>query len=163
MNRAGCLQHVCQTDLGRIRFTLEGERLVAIDLPGRETAERARPADSGLAREVARQLQAFGKDPGFVFDLPIASQGTEFQRRVWTALRAIPAGEVRTYGELAKILGSAARAVGGACRANPLPLVVPCHRVIAACGLGGFAGRTSGPETVLKRRLLIREGVRLAP
>lgn len=162
MSKTGSVHYVCATALGRIHFTLRNERLVAIELPGRAGPPASRPARSGLAREVARQLQAFGEDPRFVFDLPIAPDGTRFQRRVWAALRAIPAGEVKTYGEVARTLGSVARAVGGACRANPLPLVVPCHRVIATGGLGGFAGNTTGPEVELKRRLLAREGARLA-
>jgi len=156
MSESGCVHYVCPTALGRIHFTLRDERLVAIELPGRPGPAAARPAGSGLAGEVARQLRAFGEDPRFVFDLPIELHGTDFQQRVWAALRAIPAGEVKTYGEVARALGSVARAVGGACRANPLPLVVPCHRVIAAGGLGGFAGNTSGPEVEVKRRLLAR-------
>ena len=158
MNENGNGHYVCATALGRIHFTLRNERLVAIELPGRPGPPASRPAVSGLAREVARQLQAFGEDPRFVFDLPIDPRGTGFQQRVWAALRTIPAGEMKTYGEVAREVGSVARAVGGACRANPLPLVVPCHRVIAASGLGGFAGNTAGPELELKRRLLSREG-----
>ena len=83
--------------------------------------------------------------------------GTEFQQRVWNELRRIPRGETRSYGEIARALGQpkSARAVGGACGANPLPVLVPCHRVLAATGkLGGFSG---GPEW--KRRLLGREGI----
>ncbi len=154
-------RYYCRTVLGRIAFTLRDGRLAAIDLPGAGEAGDAMPVVEGLATEVARQLEAWAADPRFVFSLPLAPAGTPFQRRVWRALRAIPPGEVRTYGELARQLGSSARAVGGACRANPLPLVVPCHRVVAAGGPGGFAGRTQGAALALKRRLLAREGVRL--
>jgi methylated-DNA-[protein]-cysteine S-methyltransferase len=73
-------------------------------------------------------------------------------------LRSIPPGRTRTYGELASKLGTSARAVGGACRANPCPVVVPCHRVVAANGLGGFAGDTSGRKLEVKRWLLRHEG-----
>ena len=77
-------------------------------------------------------------------------------------MQAIPAGEVRRYGQLADALGSSARAVGGACRANPVPLVVPCHRVVAAHGLGGFGGATGGKRLSVKQRLLEGEGVSCA-
>lgn len=83
--------------------------------------------------------------------------GTPFQCRVWEALRTIPPGTTWTYGVLAKHLGSGARAVGGACRANPCPIVVPCHRVVARRGLGGFGGDTDGRRLALKRWLLEHE------
>lgn len=89
-------------------------------------------------------------------DFSIRSKGTEFQMKVWMLLVQIPAGEVTSYGDIAKALGTAPRAVGGACRANPLPIIVPCHRVIAADGsLGGYSGG-KGLET--KRKLLKHEG-----
>ncbi len=159
MSAKGSSVHFCHTPLGRIVFTLRGDRLVALNLPGAAEAGAARPAGKGLAAEVARQLLAWLADPRFVFDLPLAPAGSGFRLRVWSALQAIPPGEVRTYGELARQLGSSARAVGGACRANPLPLVVPCHRVVSAAGIGGFAGHRTGPALAMKRRLLAREGV----
>src|SRR5574340_1004504 len=92
-----------------------------------------------LAREAARQLRAYLADPRVVFDLPLAPAGSEFQRRVWRGISAIPLGATRTYGELAAELHSAPRAVGQACGRNPYPLVVPCHRVVAGGGArGGF-------------------------
>lgn len=110
-----------------------------------------------LARAVCAQLQAYFADPDTRFDLPLAARGTRFQQRVWRALRRIPAGRVRSYGELARTLKSAPRAVGGACRANPIPIVVPCHRVVAAAGLGGFMGVTRGRALAIKRWLLEHE------
>jgi len=112
---------------------------------------------SGPGAEVIRQLDAWAEDPRHVFDLPLAPAGTPFRLRVWQALRTIPAGETRTYGELARRLGTSPRAIGGACAANPLPLFVPCHRVVAAVGSGGFAGQRAGPMPALKRRLLAME------
>lgn len=111
-----------------------------------------------LTRGVWVQLQAYLCDPGFRFSIPVRAAGTPFQRRVWKALTAIPGGSVRSYGELAQLLGTSARAVGGACRANPVPLIVPCHRVVAAAALGGFAGCTEGPSLAHKRWLLAHEG-----
>jgi methylated-DNA-[protein]-cysteine S-methyltransferase len=74
-------------------------------------------------------------------------------------LQKIPFGKVKTYGELAKILNTSARAVGNACRRNPVPLIVPCHRIVAATGIGGYAGRTSGDVHNIKRELLQHEGL----
>lgn len=111
-----------------------------------------------LAKEAVRQLRAYIKDPGFVFGLPLAPAGTGFQRRVWSGISAIPSGSTLTYGALAQSLGSAPRAVGNACGANPYPLVVPCHRVVAAHGLGGFARQRGGFLLDVKRWLLAHEG-----
>lgn len=119
-------------------------------------AEQA--ADNPLAAEVVRQLRAYLADPGFRFDLPVRPAGTAFQRRVWAQIAAIPSRSTRSYGDLARDLHNAPRAVGQACGANPYPLVVPCHRVIAGNGgLGGFARRRGGFLLDVKRWLLAHE------
>lgn len=111
-----------------------------------------------LAQEAVRQLRAYLQDPRFNFSLPLRPQGTAFQRRVWQGIAAIPAGETLTYGELAAALRSGPRAVGNACGANPYPLVVPCHRVVASGGgLGGFARQRGGFLLDVKRWLLAHE------
>lgn len=115
-----------------------------------------------LVIEACRQLERYLEDPHFRFDLPLALDGTAFRRRVWEALLRIPMGEVLTYGELANRLGTVARPLGGACGNNPVPPVVPCHRVVAREGLGGFMGCTDGHPMEVKRWLLRHEGV-LAP
>jgi methylated-DNA-[protein]-cysteine S-methyltransferase len=76
------------------------------------------------------------------FGVPLSPAGSEFQLRVWREMQAIPRGETRTYGDLARAVGSAPRAIGMACGANPIPIIIPCHRVIAATGLGGYSGGT---------------------
>lgn len=115
----------------------------------------------GPANEIAAlacsQLNAYLSDPGYRFDLPLALGGTLFQGRVWQALREIPSGTTVTYGELARRLGTAPRPVGGACRANRIPLVIPCHRVVGQEGLGGFLGGTGGDPLEIKRWLLMHE------
>jgi methylated-DNA-[protein]-cysteine S-methyltransferase len=120
------------------------------------------PRRNTLAYLVCVQLQSYLDNPEFVFDLPLKLAGTRHQLAVWEAMQAIPAGETRTYGELAKAIGSSARAVGGACGANPLPMVVPCHRVVGSGGaLGGFMGaREEGFELSIKRWLLAHEAAR---
>ena len=116
------------------------------------------PPRTLLAKEAVRQLRAWLQDPHFVFGLPLAPAGTHFQRRVWQAIAAIPTGETQSYDVIATQLGSGARAVGNACGANPYPVIVPCHRVIAANqGLGGFARNRGGFLLDIKRWLLEHE------
>jgi methylated-DNA-[protein]-cysteine S-methyltransferase len=106
------------------------------------------------------QIQAYLDDPRYEFELPLKLGGTRHRLAVWEAMQRIPAGKTRTYGEVAQELHSSARAVGGACGANPIPLVVPCHRIVASGGsLGGFMGaREEGFELGIKRWLLEHEG-----
>jgi len=112
-----------------------------------------------LLQEAARQLAAYFDRRLRAFDLPLDPAGTPFQKRVQDALRRIPFGETSSYGEIARDLGSAARAVGGACRANPIPIVIPCHRVLATAGrMGGFSG---GAGPVTKSWLLDLEQARM--
>ncbi len=128
-------------------------------------ARGAPAALAPLVRELHEQLLAYCRDPRRLPDLPLRPAGSAFQRRVWAALREIPVGRTLRYGELAKQLDSAARAVGQACAANPYAPLVPCHRVVAAHGLGGFAGSTDGAGELLriKRWLLLHEGALPAP
>jgi len=111
-----------------------------------------------LAAEAVRQIQAYLNDPAFQFGLPLRPYGTAFQRRVWAQIAAIPPGRTDTYGQLAKMLKNAPRAVGQACGANPFPLIVPCHRVVATGGgLGGFSRQGGGFLLDVKRWLLKHE------
>lgn len=118
------------------------------------------PADE-LAERAVRQVECYLSDPDFRFDLPLAEAGTAFQRRVWDVIAAIPRGQVQTYGQVAKVIRSAPRAVGQACGANWFPLVIPCHRVTASGGLGGFSNHDdeTGFHLGVKRWLLKHEGV----
>lgn len=114
-------------------------------------------AASGFAAQVTAELEAYLRDGGHPVALPVRVSGTPFQRRVWEQLQRIPPGSCATYGALAHELRTSARAIGGACRANPVPLVVPCHRVIAAAGIGGFAGFLEGGMLAIKSWLLEHE------
>jgi methylated-DNA-[protein]-cysteine S-methyltransferase len=118
------------------------------------------PPRNSIAHLACVQIHAYLENPRFEFDLPLMLSGTRHRLAVWEAMQRIPAGKTRSYGELARDLGSSARAVGGACGANPIPLVVPCHRVVAANrALGGFMGeRAEGFELSIKRWLLEHEG-----
>lgn len=114
------------------------------------------PQDA-ISRRACTQLQAYLADPLFSFDLPLALHGTAFQSRVWQALRQIPSGSTQSYGELARRLSSAPRAVGQACGANPVPVIIPCHRVLARDGLGGFMNSAGSDPLAIKRWLLQHE------
>ena len=116
-----------------------------------------------LAREVCRQLEAYLADPRFHFDLPLQACGTPYQQKVWRALLNIPAGQCATYGALARQLGSAPRAIGQACGANPIPLIIPCHRVLGRQGIGGFMNHGDGRPLQIKRWLLEHEHVECRP
>jgi methylated-DNA-[protein]-cysteine S-methyltransferase len=106
---------------------------------------------------IAAEISAYFKNPGHRFNLPLKPQGTPFQLRVWQALLAIPAGETRSYQELAQELKTSPRALGNACRKNPLPLLIPCHRVLAKSGLGGYCGAITGEFIKIKQFLLQHE------
>lgn len=110
-----------------------------------------------LAREVCVQLQRYFDDPHNLFTLPLDLRGTPHQKKVWHALQGIPCGLTRHYGDLARELNSAAQAVGQACGANPIPIIVPCHRVVSKVGLGGFMRHASGGALDIKRWLLAHE------
>ena len=115
------------------------------------------PAKNPLAARAAEQLERYRENPDATFDLPLLIEGSALERGVWDAMCAIPRGRTRTYGEIARELGADPRAIGQACGDNRLPLVIPCHRVVAASGLGGFAHATSGYLLEAKRWLLMHE------
>jgi len=147
---------ILATPFARIGIRAEGEAIVTVQYLAMD-APRIAPADP-LAREAAAQIDAYLRDPKHVFRLPCAPRGTPHQRRVWDAIAAIPSGATRTYGELARALGSGPRAVGAACGSNPIPLIVPCHRVVAAGGqLGGFMHSRTDFPLGIKRWLLAHE------
>jgi len=117
--------------------------------------------ENALAERAVRQIERYREDPDAKFDLPLLIEGTEFQRRVWEAMCAIPRGRTLTYGEMARKLDGGgydtARIVGQACGDNRLPIVIPCHRVVAADGIGGFGHSTNGFLLEAKRWLLMHE------
>ena len=119
-------------------------------------APEVAPQDA-LAERAARQLERYRDDPDTAFDLPLLIEGTALQKAVWDAMCAIPRGRTRTYGELARELGAEPRAIGQACGDNRLPIVIPCHRVVAADGIGGFGHATGGYLIEAKRWLLLHE------
>lgn len=134
--------------------------LAGIDFLPPETPVRAANIPAVQALQV--ELAAYYANPAHRFRLACLPPGTLFRRRVWAAIAAIPAGRTRTYGEIARDLGSAPRAVGQAVGDNPLPILIPCHRVLAANGLGGFMHGRAGFPLAVKRWLLRHEGLPVA-
>jgi len=120
------------------------------------------PRSNTIAHLACVQLMAYLDNPNFKFDLPLKLSGTKHQVDVWQGIRKIPAGKTRTYGDLAGEIGSSPRAVGTACGQNPIPVIVPCHRIVAASGgLGGFMGGKLENPLVIKQWLLKHEGALL--
>ena len=136
--------------IGTLTIDEEGDAIVAI-----RWADAPSGNGSALLDEAARQLSAYFESRLSCFDLPLRPGGSPFEARVWAAMQAIPYGETRCYGDLATAVGSAPRAVGRACGRNPIPIVIPCHRVLAKGGLGGYSGE-GGLAT--KTQLLALEG-----
>ncbi len=140
-----------ETPLGRVTLVASGDALTGLHW-GRAGREDASP----LLDEAAVQLAAYFAGGRRSFDLPLSPHGTAHDGAVWQAMRDIPPGGTRSYGDVARTVGSSPRAVGGACRRNPLPIIVPCHRIVAVNGaLGGWSG-PGGAEG--KRFLLALEG-----
>lgn len=141
----------------RLGLIFAGEHISEIDFVG--SKQHYVLSNLVAVQYVISQLQEYFLDPKAMFSLELEVSGTPFQKRVWRQLQRIPAGETRTYGELAKRMHTSPRAVGAACRSNPLPVIIPCHRVVAANGMGGFMGKQSGRAMMIKQWLLRHEGV----
>ena len=152
---------IMTSPIGRIGIRLDAlDQVIALDFLG--ARGRSRPARSLAARRVVAALMGYFADPSVPFTIPLVPVGTAHQLAVWNALQEIPVGTTRSYGDLARQIGSSARAVGQACRSNPIPIVIPCHRIVARNGAGGYSGATTGPELAIKHWLLAHEGARIA-
>jgi methylated-DNA-[protein]-cysteine S-methyltransferase len=143
------------TPIGVLGIRCDDHALEGIDwLPATAKPERARNA---LAQTVCEQLLAYFANPDAKFSVSLKLNGTAHQQKVWRAMCNIPRGKTRSYGEVATELKSAAQAVGQACGANPIPIIVPCHRIVGKSSLGGFIHQASGNALDIKRWLLAHE------
>lgn len=143
--------------LGTIRIESDGEAITALRWSKDGWPDERE--DSDLHAEAAAQLEAYFAGTRGDFDLPVRPAGSNFQRAVWAAMQAIPKGATRTYGDVAGEIGASARAVGTACGQNPIPVIIPCHRIVGANGkLGGFSAAGGVEDKVW---LLRHEGVLL--
>jgi methylated-DNA-[protein]-cysteine S-methyltransferase len=148
---------VLPAPFGALGVRLAGGALAGLDFLPPDTG--LRPCGSAAVHRVAHELEAYYADPHHVWRLVLAPAGTLFRQRVWQVLAAIPAGQTRTYGDIARELASSPRAVGQAVGDNPIPIIIPCHRVLAAHGLGGFMHSEGGFPLIVKRWLLHHEGI----
>jgi methylated-DNA-[protein]-cysteine S-methyltransferase len=143
--------------VGRLALEAEGDALTGVRWAGAGERARDNSNQSPVLKEARYQLERYFARKLRTFDLPLAAKGTDFQKSVWKMMREIPYGETATYGGIAMALGSGPRAVGTACGRNPIPIIVPCHRVLGSGGReGGFSG---GLGLSTKRQLLALEGV----
>jgi methylated-DNA-[protein]-cysteine S-methyltransferase len=149
-----------QTPFAHLGIRVKQDRLAAIDFI---RADSEIKPDNEPVAAICNQIRCYLNKPNqaYRFSIPYLLEGTPFQKKVWSELVKIPAGKVVSYGALAKKLGTSARAVGNACRKNPLPVVIPCHRVVSSNGIGGYAGAISGDLHDIKRWLLEHEGAML--
>ena len=144
---------VVNTSLGCIEITEQSGFIIGVAWSKGLASELH--SESSLLQEAAAQITAYFKGDITQFTLPIKAEGTEFQQQIWDEMQKIPYGQVVTYGDVAQKIGSHARAVGSACGKNPIPVIIPCHRIVGQAGLGGFSAG-EGQET--KLQLLKLEG-----
>lgn len=148
---------VVAAPFGAVGISARGMQIAIELLPEKYQPKQS---ENKTVKLVASQIETYFSNPFNEFNLPIVYRGTPFQKRVWQVISAIPIGQVLTYGEIAQKIGSGSRAVANACGANNVPLVIPCHRVVAKNGLGGFMqGNPKGLD--IKKWLLNHEGIQV--
>jgi methylated-DNA-[protein]-cysteine S-methyltransferase len=140
--------------LTQLGFTFQQGKLATLEFLA--ASPKKLPQDI-LSKQIRNELAQYANNPRHKFNIPLHLNGTEFQKKVWRALQTIPTGKTLTYGELAKKLQTSPRAIGQACRTNPIPVIIPCHRIVAANHLGGYAGKQSGKMMKIKTCLLEHE------
>lgn len=155
---------ILPSPIGNLRITLQDDVITKVNVARIKLSTlfadnliRGSKQSTDATKEITQQLQTYFQHPSHIFTLKTNPHGTPFQQRVWQALTQIPAGTTLTYGELAKKLKSSPRAVGQACRRNPIPVIIPCHRVVGATSIGGYAGETQGEIADIKQWLLRHE------
>lgn len=152
------------SQIGDLILEFEGEKLVSLFVNDKTTVKKQFSSSEENNKKIGfiqEQLKKYFSSAIPFSGLSLAPNGTPFQKSVWKELCKIPLSETRTYGDIAQKLNSSPRAVGNACRKNPIAIIVPCHRVVSAKGIGGYAGETEGKEIMVKRWLLNHEGVQL--
>lgn len=146
---------VFSTSMGKLGVVVDAGQVAAIDfLQGQASLQK--PKNKAVSRIVSK-IKGYFLKPQTKFNLIINLQGMLLQQKIWRLLQKIPVGKTITYGELAQKVGTSPRVIGNACRLNPLPIIIPCHRVIAKSGLGGYCGQVRGKPSKIKRWLLQHE------
>ena len=155
MNQAEEFQFVLPSPIGGLGLNLSSKGVTQIGyLSGRA---KTKIPKQGLALEVYKQLIDYFELRRNEFNLPLDIHGTPYQKKVWRAVSKIPYGKSKAYSDIAKNIHSGPRAVGNACRHNPIPIIIPCHRVVKINGIGGYCGKTSGTQIQQKDWLLQHE------
>jgi methylated-DNA-[protein]-cysteine S-methyltransferase len=146
---------IIPSPIGKIGIVIKDNQLSALRFLSDATP--LQPAISTASQEVALALSSYFTYRNCTFNLNFSLDGSEFQKAVWHTLKSIPFNKTITYGELAQQFQTSPRAIGQACRTNPIPIIIPCHRVIAAKHLGGYAGKRDGKLMEIKKWLLLHE------
>lgn len=146
---------VIASPLGKLGLTITNNKLAKIQFLPSNT--RLLAAQNSIARQITTKIKKYFCNPKLQFKLPIQIKGTPLQQKIWQILQKIPCGKTVTYGELAQKIGTSPRVIGNACRRNPIPIVIPCHRVVAAKGFGGYCGKTCNDFLKIKKWLLMHE------
>ena len=146
---------IISTPLIFMELIADKTHLLAINFIDKPTSEQTNLPP--VIQQAQNDINAYLKNPTHEFTTPYKLTGTSLQQKIWKLLTTIPAKETKTYGELASALHTSPRVVGNACRANPIPIIIPCHRVVAANGLGGYAGQKKGSMFNIKTTLLDHE------
>lgn len=150
---------IIKTPVGNVELSLADNCLLGLIFTNETPSAPTKITD--FAKHVTTALNDYFSNGSHTFDVPLRLEGTPFQKRVWSALQQIPYGQTLTYGELAKQLNTSPRAIGNACRRNPTPIIVPCHRIVGQNGLTGYAGQTQGASMNIKHYLLTHETTNL--
>ncbi len=145
---------IVDSPIGALSFTLEQEYVTHIQFLGPHQTTTNDELTSSFVKD---KLAGYFNQQSTNLDLPYKLHGTPFQKKVWQAIKTIPRGQTKTYLDIAKILSSHPRAIGQALKRNPLPLIIPCHRVIAKEHIGGFSGQSCGQLIDIKQWLLDNE------
>jgi methylated-DNA-[protein]-cysteine S-methyltransferase len=152
---------IVESPVGYLGLQLDGQTLTGIEFLGKRISSKQGEYVNKLSNECVRRIQSalndYFADPNKVLPPATFLNGTKFQKKVWHVLSQIKPGQTRTYGDIAGEIESSPRAVGNACRRNPIPIFIPCHRVVSASGRGGFMGETSGEAMDIKEWLLANE------
>jgi len=150
---------ILKSPVGYLGVRIEGQKLIGLKFLGREKPpdDEATENNKDISKSVNSALNIYFTDPHHVKQPEIVLDGTKFQKEIWKVLSQIRPGKTRTYGDIAKELKTSPRAVGNACRRNPVPIFIPCHRVVSKSGRGGFMGHTSGEPLAIKEWLLSHE------
>jgi len=155
------IRMLMSTEIGKVAFSCDEQGLSSLFI--QQTIGGKPPFEvhsvSKMGTFVIAELEQYFSSAKSFSAIPLSPKGTDFQKSVWAELSKIPLGETRTYGQIAKSLNSSPRAVGNACRRNPVQIIIPCHRVISANGIGGYVGEMAGKQLDIKRWLLKHEGV----